>query len=309
MTEGGYNPDLLTLIPWVLERLVRREYRVTLDNEGSLQALELDPDCGVPSTDKIEEDLKAILPWERLEKLFALRDHRTPEQVLEALTEFPFLPSVIGAPLVLPPDELSRATWSEIVSSAYWSLRRFSEIFNRSIIASRIGLGDPIVAELESGMQWMRPDALPVAAAQYVAYEMSELYPAVAERLRAFQITPVSQAVPKNVAQYAREASRCYLYGFFSACWALCRSCVESGIEERLVHKGLTKELRGISYSKVQEMLKLALKSGVLDSLVYEMANDIRTSANKAIHGTMPSEAECRDRLEKTRAVLRHLYE
>jgi len=310
MSESDHNPDrLLTLVPWALGRLLRHEYELTLDSEGNPRALELDPDFGALSTDKIEEDLKATLPWKRLTKLFALRDHRTPEQVLEALEEFPFLPFVIGRPLVLPPEELSRATWSEIVSSAYWALRRLHEVMLRITIASRIGLSHPDVENIESGIQWMIPDALQRAAAAHVADEMSKLFPAVVERLVAFRVTPVTKAVPTNVAQYAREATRCYLYGFFSACLALCRSCVESGIETRLVQRGRQKDLNSISYNKVEAMLELALKEGVVDELAYEMATAIRRSANKAIHGKVPSEPACRDGLEKTRAVLRHLYE
>jgi hypothetical protein len=115
--------------------------------------------------------------------------------------------------------------------------------------------------------------------------------------------------VPAGVAEYVREASRCYLYGFFSATLILCRSCIESGVEERLVQKGLRQELNAVGFNKVQAMLGLALNSGVLDDLTFAMANDIRKSANQAAHGTAPAATDCRERLEQTRAVLRHLYE
>ncbi|MGH9721705.1 MAG: hypothetical protein ACRD8O_15975, partial [Bryobacteraceae bacterium] len=106
-----------------------------------------------------------------------------------------------------------------------------------------------------------------------------------------------------------REATRCYLYGFLSAALILCRSCIESGVEERLVQKGLRRQLDAIGYNKVQVMLNLALDSGVLDDLTFEMANVIRKSANKAVHGDVPTAPDCQERLEQTRAVLRHLYE
>ena len=47
----------------------------------------------------------------------------------------------------------------------------------------------------------------------------------------------------------------------------------------------------------------------ILDNLRFSMADGIRKSANQAVHGTVPSQEECRDRLEQTREVLRHLYE
>jgi hypothetical protein len=158
-------------------------------------------------------------------------------------------------------------------------------------------------------MQLLRPDALPKSAARYAVRELSRLLPDVVQRLRRFQVTPVTSAVPTNVAQYAREASRCYLYGFFSAALILCRSCVESGIEGKLLQKGLRKQLSAIEYNKVQAMLDLGLSSNVLDEITFGMANDIRKSANKAVHGVVPTATDCRERLEQTRAVLQHLYE
>jgi hypothetical protein len=62
-------------------------------------------------------------------------------------------------------------------------------------------------------------------------------------------------------------------------------------------------------YNKMQAMLDLALKSDVLDDLTFGMADDVRKRANKAAHGTVPTAADCQERLEQTRAVLRHLYE
>ena len=99
------------------------------------------------------------------------------------------------------------------------------------------------------------------------------------------------------------------LHGFFSASLILCRSCIESAIETKLDQKGLRKELDRLPFNKVQELLRLAVNSGVLDDLTRQLADEIRRSANKAVHGSAPSEAECRERLEQTRAVLRHIYE
>jgi hypothetical protein len=297
---------LLALVQWTLGRLLRGEYQVTLDDHGNPEHLEADPNYGGRSVETIEENLKACLPWTQLEKLFALRNERTVAQVGVALAEFPFLGLVLGTAAF---EDLLRSEWTKIVTSVYWSYLRFIDGLNSAVIASRIGLGGPDAARFETYMQWGRPDALPEWAARHVIREMSRLLPDAVERLRGFQITPVTSAVPANVAQYAREASRCYLYGFFSASLILCRSCIESGIEERLVQDGLQKQLNAIGFNKVQAMLDLALNSGVLDDLTFGMANDIRKSANKAVHGTVSTADSCRDRLDQTRAVLHYLYE
>jgi hypothetical protein len=297
---------LIALTQWTLDRFLNLEYEVTRGSDGNPERLEVDPDYGVRSVETIEEDLKACLPWEKLDKLFALRKQRTPAQVGAALEEFPFLEFDMGSATF---ERLLQAERTEIVSSLYWGLRRSSDDIFGSVIASRIGLGGPTAARFETEMQWRRPDALPKWAARYAVREISQLLPDVVERLRGFQVTPVTSAVPTNVAQYAREASRCYLYGFFAAALILCRSCIESGIEERLDQKGLRKQLNAIGFNKVQAMLDLALASGVLNDLTFDMANDIRRSANQAAHGIVPVGTDCPAKIEQTRTVLHQLYE
>jgi len=48
---------LLTLVPWTLQRLLRQEFEVTCDTDGTPEALEMDQRYG-PTTEKMEEDLK-----------------------------------------------------------------------------------------------------------------------------------------------------------------------------------------------------------------------------------------------------------
>jgi hypothetical protein len=294
---------LLTLVPWALERLLGQEYEVASDADGAPQALHIGPDYGAWSIEAMEEELKTSPLWDSLENLSGQRDRLTPALVSKALAGIP-LP-----PRWLPREELLHADWPGIVVSVFRGLLQFGNDSLSGIIESRIGLGGPIAAQLEAGMQWSRPSALPAAAAEYVVREMSESFPGIVARLCTFQVTPVTDAVPSTVTHYAREACRCYLHGFFSASMVLCRSCVEAGIETKLDQKELRKQLDTLGFNKVQGLLKLALSSGVLDDLTVRMADDIRRSANKAVHGSVPSETECRERLEQARAVLRHLYE
>jgi hypothetical protein len=301
------NPDiLLHLVPWTLERLLGREYDLTLDSDGRPQNLELNPAYGVVPVETMENDLRATdVP--KLDALFALRDGASTARVREVLEGFPFLR------FQLAPEELERlshATWPEILGSVYWGFRRFGDDTLRWVISTRLGLGGANVAYVETEMQWRRPEALPDAATKYVTRELGNLFPSVVERLRTFQIIPVAKLVPTGVAVYAREATRCYLYGFFPASLILCRVCVESGAEDSLKRKGLRKDLNSIpSFNRIQAMLDLALRSEVLDKLTFEMANQIRRIAGKAAHGEGVSETESREGLEQTRAILQRLYE
>jgi hypothetical protein len=307
--------SLLTLVPWTLQRLLNNEFEVEWDANGVPKALDMDPRYGRVSTEEMEESLKGTRDWVGLEALSASRDHLTPERISEALEKEPLgLLLHLG---YLRREDLLHADWPEIVASAYWGSRRFYKDLLLGTIDSRIGLARRIpirtgltsIAEFEAAMQLLHPDALPRAVAEYVIGEMSESFLGIVERLSTFQVTAVTDAVPAAVKQYAREACRCYLHGFFSASLILCRSCIESAIETKLDQKGLRKELDRLPFNKVQELLRLAVNSGVLDDLTRHLADEIRRSANKAVHGSAPSEAECRERLEQTRAVLRHIYE
>jgi hypothetical protein len=72
------------------------------------------------------------------------------------------------------------------------------------------------------------------------------------------------------------------------------RSCVEVGIETKLDQKGLRKQLDALGFNKVQGLLKLAVTSGVLDDLTFYMADEIRRTANKAVHGSFQIENAAR---------------
>jgi hypothetical protein len=298
---------LLTLVPWSLQRLLGGEYEVTCDSNGMPQSLELDPDYGAVSIEKMEEDLKACgldlkargLPWDGLDRLSAWRDNLTPERISEALANAPVPPSFLAR------EALLHAEYPDIVAAVYWGWRRFGDFILHWVISSRAGLGGSNEAALEDGFRGLIPDALPRGVVKYVVREMIETFPAIVERLSKFQVIPVTSAVPAPVAQYAREASRCYLHGFFSASLILCRSCVEAAIEAKFDKK----VVRSLPDNKVQALVNLAVKRGILDNLRFSMVDGIRKSANQAVHGTVPSEAECRDRLEQTREALRHLYE
>jgi len=192
----------------------------------------------------------------------------------------------------------------------YWGHIRFSEDLLQATIDSRIGLGGSIAEKFEAGMQWLRPGALPYAAAEYVVREMSESFPRIVERISTFQVIPVTGAAPSAVKQYAREACRCYLHGFFSASLILCRSCIEAGVVTKLDQKSLQKAREALPYGNMRKLLKLALKEEVLDGPTFSVADEIRERARGAVHqSAVPSEEECRDMLEQTRAVLRHLFE
>jgi hypothetical protein len=247
--------SLLTLVPWTLQRLLHYEFEVEWDTNGALETLEMDPRYGSVPAEAMEEFLKTTEAWVGLEEL---RDRLTPGRISEALGKVEPL-GLFEKLGYLRCRDLLHADWPAIVASVYWGYRRFSRDMLLATIDARIGLarriplrnfsGGASYAEFEAGMQLLNPDALPAAVAEYVVGEMSESFSGMVERLSTFQVTAVTGAVPPAVQQYAREACRCYLHGFFSAALILCRSCVESAIETKLEQRGLRKELDRLPFN------------------------------------------------------------
>ena len=168
--------------------------------------------------------------------------------------------------------------------------------------SSRVGLGGPGEAALENGFGSLIPDALPREVVRYVVREMSKTFPAIVERLSTFRVIPVTSAVPTTVAQYACEASRCYLHGSFSACLILCRSCVESAIETRLRQRGLGKAIvrpalqQGAGTAQVRGQLRHSGRPDVLHGRRDSQERQQGRPAPRAVRPRQPFERNFRAR-------------
>ena len=87
MAEASEHP-LVHLVPWALEQLVKQSCRYDVNEAGELTRLEIDPAYRALSVADIEEDLAAAYPKEAIERLSALREHRTCKELQEALALF-----------------------------------------------------------------------------------------------------------------------------------------------------------------------------------------------------------------------------
>lgn len=126
---------------------------------------------------------------------------------------------------------------------------------------------------------------------------------------RFVRLSPVLVGVipSREVSAYLREATRCFIYGFFQATIAVCRAALDAGLNDRLEDAILA-----LPELTLCEKIKRAGQGEdpLLTPETASLAHDVRKTANDVLHGepTLQQDATF-GVLVQTRAVLKELYE
>ncbi len=104
------------------------------------------------------------------------------------------------------------------------------------------------------------------------------------------------------VAGSLREATRCYIFGFWAATVALSRAAIEQALRERIYEK------YAASPATLGRLIDFCEQNGVLDGARYGMANKVKAGGDKALHGGVVSAEDARDVIDAARGVLEHLH-
>lgn len=152
------------------------------------------------------------------------------------------------------------------------------QIFGRGAIikGNKSELGD--VIELLCS-NWMEMDEI------FAVELLAKLDPAV-QRAMEMRVIFIDDEPPKKVRKYLAEATRCYIYGFYQACIALCRATIEAVLELKLREKGWNISL--IAEDKKGEILSAmiynAKDKGIIDETMSKNAHLIRKRGNYCLH-------------------------
>jgi hypothetical protein len=139
---------------------------------------------------------------------------------------------------------------------------------------------------------------------EYYCREVVANIPGMVDRF--LRVSPVLAGVIPSVevGTYLREATRCFIYGFFQASTALCRSALESGLDEHLKLK-LSAALNQNLYEKISAAARLKL----ISPQAAVLGDTVRKTANKALHGALVKSSLAFDTLVQTRGFVKELYE
>lgn len=143
---------------------------------------------------------------------------------------------------------------------------------------------------------------------QHLTMEALKEIPAQVERLRNLRVLQVGAEPSKKVSIYFHQASLCYLYGLYDAVAILSRSVLQFALEEALDARrlGVRSIDGGLGYLK--NLVVFARRANVLTDRLLPLAERIRVTGNRASHVNKTQEADARQVMIDTVAVLRHLY-
>jgi hypothetical protein len=124
---------------------------------------------------------------------------------------------------------------------------------------------------------------------------------------RFMRLAPVliGIAPSEEVRLYLREATRCYIYGFFEASIVLSRAALEAALNHYLKRR-----LGAIPSQQLVAKVKSANKWKLLSSQSAAMAEDLAKAAGMVLH-QRPAKSErlAFDTLVRARGVLRELFQ
>jgi hypothetical protein len=116
-------------------------------------------------------------------------------------------------------------------------------------------------------------------------------------------LTRVTHRKEANVC--LREATQCYLYGFFQASTALFRTALETGLRDFCVRKLGSKPGVGVV---LDDLITRALRFHLLSQESGAMATGVRKIANRVVHDEPIDEGQAFEVLVQTRRVLEEIY-
>jgi hypothetical protein len=141
-------------------------------------------------------------------------------------------------------------------------------------------------------------------ADDYYSREAVSAIPQIVERFRRLVPVLVGKIPSKEVSVYLREASRCYIYGFFQASIALSRAALEAGLNEYFRRK-----LGSVPHIELANKIDQAGRWRLIGGEYTSMAHEVRRIASRVLHQQPVKENPAFDTLVKTRGVLKELFE
>jgi len=180
-----------------------------------------------------------------------------------------------------------------------------SDRHNRELAADFEAFTLPSRALITSIIRKYRKDHLEDSLDSYYVRKVLRDAPKLVQRTLQLE-TMATQEIPQtNGAFYLREATRCYIHGFWAACVALSRAAVEQALKEAVAKAvGAT-----ASDSKLSTLVESARRLRLADPAVLSLADEVRIAGNRTVHNKASDQPEAWDTLVRVRAVLLALYE
>ena len=297
--------NLTVVVPWVLERLLKGEYRVSIDEGGQPSRVKIDPKYGDLDVPTMEDDLRVVFEDEgKADLFFTLKNQHSSKDISRVMRKI-FSPPRAQA----LSRQLADKNWENIVACVYWELIWLDESLGKLRIMGREESTSIAFANFDSVMEESRPGSFQKWAAKKCTRDLMLLFPEMVSRLTSLRMLPISTKLPSDLSRYLRESARCYFFGQLLASLVLCRSAIETAVKDRLRELGYGTEVDEIKEHKIWNMVEMTREKGLLDDKLCRRGQRIRKNANDAVHGKIiPKDKECLQAFQQTREIVQHLY-
>jgi hypothetical protein len=121
---------------------------------------------------------------------------------------------------------------------------------------------------------------------------------------RFVRLTPVLVDIlpSKEVSIYLREASQCFVHGFFQASIALARSAVESGLNQHIKRR-----LGAIPATPLADKIDAAARFKLISPAGAKLAHDVRKTARDVLHRKPVKDSFAFETIVQARGFLKEL--
>jgi len=171
-----------------------------------------------------------------------------------------------------------------------------------SVIHSLEGLSSPKVEQLHEILRgW--PQLWTWSVDWWYCKDAIDRIPEITTRFGKLEpiLTRVTPSAEANL--YLREASQCFLYGFFQGSTALSRAAMEAGLNDHLKRK-----LGSVPDVSLNQKVRQAARFSMISAPTEGMANEVIAAAGMVLHDSPTSGSLAFDTLSRARGGLKELY-
>lgn len=148
--------------------------------------------------------------------------------------------------------------------------------------------------------------------ADFYAEWLGQKFPSMIDRAEKLNAISARTAVPESVQRYLIEASRCYVFGQYIGCLAICRAAIELAIGDFLRRNGKQADLLRLgAEGKDGFSARIAIAQSLGGwnlRFTLETAKEVRNWAGMVLHEKPVPPDKCKELFFKARGVLKDLY-
>jgi len=178
------------------------------------------------------------------------------------------------------------------------------EGMDRELAATLEGFTTPGLAAVTGVLQRYGKEHLEDSLDRYYVRKFLKDAAKLVQRTMQLNTLPTKSVPSATVSFYIREATRCFVYGFWAASVALSRAALELGLKETVARKSGASAMR----FELSELVDAAGKLRLADAAILSLAEQVRTNGNRVVHARASSKDEAWSTLTAARAVLLAIY-